>query len=415
MRRLNNWLRAYLEYTRETESSDQFHYWTAISVLGAITKRQVWLDFDYFKIFPNHYIILVGPPAARKSIATRIGVDIADSVGIRRFSDKITGAALIRDLSESTEKKVQTNEVELYSPMLIYASELGVFLGPDAYGSGVIADLTDLYDCPAKWEKKTIARDSETIIAPYISLLAATTPQTLKDCLPPGAVGQGFTSRIIFVWASQRRKRVPIPSWGSEHTMLQGNLVNDLKHIMTLHGSFTFSPAGLQVYKEYYMGHPEPEEAFEDERLRAYAARKDVHMLKLAMCLSLADKDELILTEREISGAIESFNWLDQGLPAVFASQGRSASSEDVIRVYRQIESATKRIGWITHGDLVKRNYNQLSSTELEVVIKTLQDAGAVTEVVSALPGSRVATRNHKCLDFNFIKKAKQFRMEEEK
>jgi hypothetical protein len=398
-----------MQFTQETESPDAYHFWTGVSLLSAATKRQVYLEFNQFRIYPNTYIILVGPAGARKSVATSIGIRIADKVGLKRFSDKITGAALIKDLSESQEKliDIKKGEITFVTPIIIYSSELGVFMGADAYGSGVIADLTDLFDCPNKWEKKTISRDSEIVIAPYVTLLAASTPQTLKDVLPPGAVGQGFTSRILFVWAPSRRKRVPIPTWGIEYEALANSLVADLKHISSLRGVFQFSDTGLRLYRQHYMEHPEPEDEFEDERLRNYAARKDIHMLKVAQILSVADRDDLIITEVEIKGAIDALNWLDQGLPSVFAGHGGATTSEDVVRIFRQVDLSTNRIGFITYAELVKRNYYNLNHMDLNGVLSTLIDGGGIEEVIVPDKASGKMIKVFRCIDATFIQKSK--------
>jgi hypothetical protein len=371
-----------MEYTSDTESSDGFHLWSAVTIIGAATKRQVSLKLGQFTIFPNHYTIIVGPSGARKSAAVGIVEKLAQQSGIRKFSDKITGAALIKDLSEGMEKKVDVanGTVELTSPLLIYSSELGVFMGPDAYGSGVIADLTDLYDCPAKWEKKTVSRGAESVMGPYVSMLAASTPQTIKDVIPAPSVGQGFTSRIIFVWGGRRRKRVPIPDYDEGHKMLERNLVHDLKEISKLSGEFHFSQAALRLYKRHYNERPEPEDEYEDERLRGYSSRKDVHLLKLAMVLSLADNDSLELSERDISGAIEGINWLDQGFPSVFAGVGRSAAAEDCSRIYREVDLDTRKFGFATYSNIIRKNYNNLNSQEVDLVLKTLLEGGAIVE-----------------------------------
>lgn len=406
-RNLGNWLRAYIEYTAETESPDQYHYWTAVSLIAAATRRQVWLNLHYFKIFPNMYIFLVGPSGARKSIATEIGMKIAEKVGIKKFSNKITGAALIKDLSEATEKEVIGNEIQLFSPLMIYASELGVFMGSDAYGSGVIADLTDLYDCPSKWEKKTISRGAETIMAPFTTMLAATTPQTLKDTVPTGAVGQGFTSRVLFIWGAGRRKRVPIPPWGVEYEMLASNLIADLRHISTLKGQFEFSDDGFKIYKSHYMERLEPEDEYEDERLRGYSSRKDIHTLKLAQCISLSHKDDLIITGEDMVSAIEAIKWIDQGLPYVFEGHGHAANAGDVIRVFRQIESATKNIGYASHPDLVRKNYSHLNAAEFATVMQTLGDAGAIDEIVTKDAKTQKIIKVYRAVDGSFLKKMK--------
>src|SRR3990167_3666080 len=405
MRNLNHWLKAYMEFTRDTESPDAYHFWVGATLISSATRRQVYLDMNYFRIYPNLYTILIGPSGARKSIAASIGMQLAESVGIRKFSDKITGAALIRDLSEASEKRVddKKGEVELCSPVLIYASELGVFMGPDAYGSGVIADLTDLYDCPSKWEKKTISRDSEMVIAPYVTMLAASTPQTLKDVIPTGAVGQGFTSRILFIWAGGRRKRVPIPNWGVEHEAIRRNLIHDLGEIGKVRGIFKFSPQGLNEYQRHYLNRPEPEDEFEDERLRGYSSRKDIHTLKLAQILSLSDGDSLVITEREILGAIDAIHWLDTGLANVFAGHGNTASSEDTVRVFRQVEAGTARLGWISRTELMKRNFSNLNAHEFAIVIQTLTESGAIAEDVTTIKGN--VEKVYKVLDRDFIKR----------
>lgn len=379
-RQLANWIRGYMEYTRATESPEAYHFWTAVTVLGAATARQVSLNFNYFTIFPNFYTILVGPSGVRKSAAAGIGMRLAEEAGIKKFSDKITGAALIKDLAECTVKRINGTNIQLCSPMLIYASELGVFMGPDAYSSGVVADLTDLYDCPKKWEKKTISRGTEEIIAPYVSLFAATTPTSLKACIPPDAVGQGFTSRILFIWASKRKQRVPLPEFDAGTKMLEVNLVKDLQHIAGLRGTFEFTTRGFETYRNHYLSRPEPEEEFEDERLRGYASRKDMHLLKLCMALSVADRDDLTITEKDVDAAIDAFKWLDEGLTSVFAGQGSSAQSLDTIRIYEQIQKASRGGGKISFADLLKRNYNYMSRDAVYAVLITLIDSGAVKE-----------------------------------
>jgi len=401
-RQLSNWITTYMEYTRGTESPEAYHFWTAVTVIGAATARQVSLDLNYFRIYPNFYTILVGPSGVRKSAAAGIGIKLAEQAGIKKFSDKITGAALIKDLSQCTVTRITGNVAQLCSPMLIYASELGVFMGPDAYGSGVVADLTDLYDCPGRWEKKTISRGNEEIIGPFVSLFAATTPTSLKACIPPDAVGQGFTSRILFIWASQRRQRVPFPEFSAGDAMLQKSLIKDLQHISTLKGEFSFTPDGFDFYKTHYLQRPEPEEEFEDERLRGYASRKDMHLLKLCMALSIADRDDLKIGVKEVDAAIDAFKWLDEGLPAVFAGQGASSNSLDVTRVYEQIQKASRGGGSISFGNLVKRNFNYTNRDGLTSTLLTLIESNAIKEEIKNLGG--VFSRWYSVTNDEFIK-----------
>ena len=392
-----------MDFTKNTESADCFHFWTAATMIGASTKRQVWMNMGFFDIFPNLYTILVGPSGAKKSVASDIGISIALKTGLKKFSDKITGAALIKELSEAQEKRVNVTaeQVEFCSPLIIYSRELGVFMGSDAYGSGVIADLTDLYDCPPNWNKKTILRGLEPVPGPFLSMLAASTPQTLKDVIPQSAVGQGFTSRIMFVWASNRRKKIPIPT--AMNKEMEANLIHDLKEISSLRGAFQFDNAGAESFKKHYISRLEPEDEFIDERLRGYSSRKDTHIIKLAIILSLATKDELTITEKDVAGAIDAIKWLDQGLNSVFAGHGTSMTAEDTVRVFRQIEYAFKRFGYASQSELTKRNYYYLNAQELDGVVNTLLQADAIGETVGRNPRTGRTDRMFTVKDSNFL------------
>jgi len=391
-RLLSNFLRAYMEFTRDTESPDAFHFWSCATVIGAATRRQVLFDMAFFRIYPNLFTFLVGPSGARKSVAAEIAMELGESIGIKKFADRITGAKLAEDLANTNYKRInpKTNEVTITSPMMIYASELGVFLGADAYKSGTISDLTDLYDCRPKWTKSTKMHGTNEVIAPYITMLAGTTPQTLKDVIPYNAIGQGFTSRVCFVWGPGRRKRVPVPEWGPGQDFMKKSLIEDLSHIAELEGKFRFSQEGRTTYDKYYMSRPEAEEEFEDERLRGYSSRKDIYLIKLGMILSLARNDSLILEKEDMDGAAEVLNWMDQGLPNVFAAIGRSAISEDVVRVLKQIEQATLKLGFATHSEILKRNYHQLNASEFAIVIETLRQSDAIEEILTRSPANKV-------------------------
>ncbi|KKK88971.1 hypothetical protein LCGC14_2737780, partial [marine sediment metagenome] len=152
-----------------------------------------------------------------------------------------------------------------------------------------------------------------------------------------------------------------------------------------------------------YMERPEPEEEFEDERMHGYASRKDTHLLKIAMVLSLADKDELIITEKEISAAIDSLKWMEAGLSNVFAGHGAATTSQDVVRIFKQIQGAMSKVGYINHKELVKRNFAQVGVHELDLVIHTLEGAGAIMRIIGKDPRSGVTEIMFKVLDNEFL------------
>jgi hypothetical protein len=66
-RKFPSWLQALSLYAEETEAPRQFWTWAGISTIASALQRKVWLPFGFEKLYPNLYVILVGPPASRKA------------------------------------------------------------------------------------------------------------------------------------------------------------------------------------------------------------------------------------------------------------------------------------------------------------------------------------------------------------
>ena len=105
-------IESYMAYTSGQESPTDFHYWTAVSTLSSAVGRNVWLDRGYYKLYPNHYVILVaGSALSRKSSAINIGIRILrkalerfkesgiDAGALSVLSAKMTPEALCRAMS----------------------------------------------------------------------------------------------------------------------------------------------------------------------------------------------------------------------------------------------------------------------------------------------------------------------------
>ena len=89
---LPNWLEAYMAFTHSLESPDEYHTWTALSTIGGAVRRRAYFDMGHFKLYPNLYAVLVGPPGrCKKSTAMRVGRGmLAELPGIKFTTDSIT-------------------------------------------------------------------------------------------------------------------------------------------------------------------------------------------------------------------------------------------------------------------------------------------------------------------------------------
>ena len=187
-----SWIKAYLAYTAESESPEEYHTWTAISVIAGALRRHVFFDMSYFMLYPNMFIVLVGPAGrCKKSTAMRLGRELLIQVpGMEFTSDSTTRERLIQDLSQAYK--------DGQSALTAYSSEFASLL--TSSGMDMVVFLTDIFDCPTEWTHKTKSGGTNKIKSPFLNLEGATTPDWISKAMPLDTIGIGLTSRMIFVY-----------------------------------------------------------------------------------------------------------------------------------------------------------------------------------------------------------------------
>lgn len=367
-----NWLTGYVDFTSQWEPPNIFNKWVGLLVLSAACQRRVWLADGNSNIFPNLFVILVAPSGVGKTSAMREAVPFIEAAGVPISPAKITAAKLVKTLSE-----VGTHHEDLgiLTPYVVWAEELPSFLGSDAYKSGMLADLTALYDCPESWTKETKNKGVDSIPAPYICIMAGATAQGIFDVLPPGAISQGFTARLIFVHASYNQKRVPEKPWTSVHTELKEALTHDIQQIAKLKGPAHFTDLAKTLWVDYYMHRPAPQDEFGDVRLQGYSARKPFYIKKLALLLSLAERNDLVVDASHVEQAKQLLEELDKSLKEVY----EEIAPNTIVQHYSKIVKKIKSLGGrVQHSVLMRFFAYTLDGREFEMAMKALVDMGAV-------------------------------------
>lgn len=331
-RKLGNWLEAYREYTAGTESPPNFHLWVALGTIAAAMQRKISMDAGYFDVHSNMYIILTSPPGrSRKSTALRIGKKLLS--GLKDYGQEIhfstqasSVAALVQQLTAIPNKEHQS--------LTAFSSELGSLLGSK---SVEMTDfLVDIYDCDPGWDKQTVSRNLEKIEFPWMNLLAATTPQWLGDNLSKTAVEGGFVSRSIFIY-EDTRLLVAFPELTPAQRELHKWLVHDLAIISKIRGRMTFSPEAKIYYKEWYEDPSRLTTGYQDYRISGYYERKHIHVLKVAMALSMAAGNSLVLERSSVEAAILLLNSIEPGMRRAFSAVGGNQHATVIERLRDQI------------------------------------------------------------------------------
>lgn len=365
-RRLPNWLLAYGEYTAGTEPPPQFHLWVGIGTLMGAAQRKLFLDTGYFRVYSNLYIVLVSRPGVgRKSTALRLGKNVLKGVvdygrEINFSTQAGSSAAFIQNMA-----KIKNQE---HQSLTAYSLELGSLLGA---GSLEMVDwLTDVYDCEPDWDKQTVSRGLEKIPFPWFNLMAGSTPQWLGDNLPKTAVEGGFVSRTLFVYGDAE-KRVAWPNLTDEQRKLKRDLSHDLAEIASLKGEMKLDDEAMDLYTKWYED-PKRDMGSQDYRISGYYARKHIHLLKVAMALSLADSNDLIVRARDIVMATNLLGEIEPGMHKAFVSVGKNIYSTDIDRIREQIVGA----GGMSYKEILGANIHAVPKDKLDEILNSIVDAG---------------------------------------
>lgn len=363
-----SWITAYLAFTAESESPEDYHLWTAISVIAGALKRQIFFDMGYFLLYPNMYVVLVGPPGrCKKSTAMRIGRDILKGVpGTKFTADSTTREKLIINLTQAHKDGA--------SCMTAHSTEFATML--TSSGMDMVVFLTDIFDCPLVWEHDTKSGGKNTIKGPFLNLLGATTPDWISRAMPLDTIGVGLTSRIIFVFHDTPREADPIPKLTPAQKALSQILINDLIAISALSGEFRLSPEADESHRTWYKQHTQKPNPSGDPRLSGYFERKQTHLLKLSMIIAAAKRDGLTIEIEDLNDAFSVLARTEKRMQRVFAGVGKNPIFADKDAVVTALMHAGQ--SGLSMGELLARFSFSLRKDELAEVLETLIMIGVV-------------------------------------
>ena len=331
----------YFELVEDTESPYIFHRWALLTCMGAALSRNVYLPFGGFgTIFPNQYCVLLGTAGSRKSTAIKQATRLLEKAGYDKFaSDKTTPEKFIADLAigfdniESEELAGLSNMVYRssdFQDVLIKASELEDFIGPS--NSEFISLLTNLWDNLDEYRHRTKSSGSQRVIKPTVSMIGGATPTTFETIFPAKIVSQGMLSRMLVVYSSKPRKKVPFPK--PFNPEIENLLVDELRVMMELRGEMKLSEEARETFSSIYTQFEE----LDDERLESYSSRRHEHLLKLSIIIAASNaRLEILHEDLVLANTILTYteNYMSRGL-GEFGNTDDSKKYNSVLRIIRK-------------------------------------------------------------------------------
>jgi hypothetical protein len=337
--------------------------------MGA-AQRKVWMETVYFPVHTNMYIVLVGPPGrVKKTTALRLGKRMLKQVPNVHFTTNAASAAALVD-------QLSAIQSQSHQSITSFSSELGTILGSGA--ADMIDFLTDIWDCEPDWDKQTVTRGKRDIPRPWLNFLAGTTPNWMGENLSKTAVEGGFVARSLFIYESQRILKSPFPDIQLWHKTLEKDLVHDLAQISELNGEFRFDPAARDWYDKWYMDESRFP-SIDDPRVVGYFDRKHVHLLKVAMGLSLAESDRMILTVRDLETAKSLLEEIEPTMASAFATVGKNTFATDMERIYEHIK--TRGQTGVSYAEILATHYHNVNKKQLDEILVELSDMGKIGRI----------------------------------
>ncbi len=344
-RHYSDWLTAFCDYAGYGEAPRRMYHWVGVSAIAGALRRKVWLDMVYFKWYPNFYVILVAPPGiVSKSTTAAIGMDLLRQVpGIKFGPDVVTWQALVQAFAGAGEAFEYAGEWHTMSAITIESSEFGNLLNPQ--DKDMVDMLVNLWDGKqGTFEKRTKGSGTDIVQNPWINLIACTTPAWIAGNFPEYMIGGGFTSRCVFVYADQKANYVAYPHLNvpSHIHEMREKLIQDLEVISTsFSGPFTIAKDAIEWGTEWYHEHyNKPNPSLDDARFGGYRARKQTHIHKLAMILSAATRDDMLITAVELKRAHELVTELETDMPFVFSQIGQEQDAYHTQRMLNYLRKA---------------------------------------------------------------------------
>lgn len=379
MRNYPHWLKAFVEYASFGEAPLSTYFWVGVSTLAGSLRRQVWIDQGYFRWLANFYVVLVAPPGiVAKSTTAGIGMDLLRDISYIKFGpDVVTWQALVQSLAGATEAFEYDGNFLPMSAITIESSEFGNFLNPN--DREMVDLLVSLWDGKKTFEKVTKMSGNDMVQAPWVNLIACTTPAWISGNFPEYMIGGGFTSRCVFVYADAKRQYVayPIRSLPPEFLEIRRKLVQDLETISQIRGPYELTTEavswGEKWYEEHYKSRPPH---LDNERFGGYIARKQTHIHKLSMVVAASQRDERCITAEDLIASNQLITSLEASMPKVFAQIGRTDGS----RHMEELLGFVRNKGEIAYQELHREMMRLFpSAREFQDAINAALNAGYFT------------------------------------
>ena len=401
-------LEKWRKYTEDFESPNLFVDWGFYSLISSAMQRRVWLHSDPLtglptqnSIFLNQFVVLIGPPACGKSRIIKNVKALCENEKNKRAilnmktqqvvmmtnaitctPDNITFEGLFEFLAKpdridamlipTIDKDGNAKEMAYsHNSATACLEELGVMFTKNA--EDVASVLCQAYDAGGlfRWTK---TQGKDIIVNVCVNFLAGTTTDAIRRMMASKVVEEGFSTRVIFVYADRPRfYRFSSPT-KPEQQQAFNEVLDHVHYLATeLKGEAKLSPETIVFMTEYYESRKllEHERVNHDTKLNGYYGRKKMHWIKLSAIVHFSEnKGSMVIELESAKKALEILNKTEREMHLSFRDSGRNEqhelASEIVSYVKNNGETSYKKLFFNFFKDGSKQSFDE-TLTFLEI------------------------------------------------
>lgn len=377
-----------------TDAPDSFLVWSALSLIGATLKNNVFFKYGTFTIYPNLFIVLVAPPGIGKGTAMNIIEDmIEDTIPnnvVNTLSDRITAEKILIRIEDGWSKAPQIVGQQLVvgtkdHACLCFSTELRVLLGASDW---MLEFLEEAWS-KTRYDNETKNKGSVFIKDMCFSLLAASVPDFLRNVNREAhmVITGGFSSRCLFIFSESPSRDLPWPQPLKENPTSKAtwdNLVLDLQEIARLKGCFRVDTTARIMFEDFLKKSRAAIATDDSEAVANSRARIKANTLKLAMVFSAARGNSLIINALDMQNAITEINKVINNLEKLF----RGAGDSEMAPIAARVQTYMEKHPYVSKREILRALYRHIGSAEnLDRILWVLETIGFCTPVTQGKGG----------------------------
>lgn len=290
-----NWIDSLIHECSHVETPESWLYWSFLTCISAAAGNNYHLttlrgDLIYK---PNLYVMLLGDSGLGKGFPINRAKLLVTKANVTRvIAGRSSIQAIVQELS-------RTKTVEGKSPIddsrgFIVNGELSTAIIQDPDSLTILTDLYDGHYNP-EWTNLLKGDGAEKLKNPYITALFGSSPAHFYDSIPQANIEGGYIGRNLIIYEEKRSQDVDLldtvepdsPEWVKFDDHLVPKYVPHLAMIASKKGQLKPNDDARKLFNTWrrkWRGAQTYDKT-------GFLNRVPDHVLKVAMCLTLADWD----------------------------------------------------------------------------------------------------------------------------